>query len=38
MIRKLTDLKFWALTLSIVWVVGVVAFIALNPDAAAVTH
>ncbi len=38
MIRKLTDLKFWALMLSIAWVLMVIAFIAVNPEAAVVAH
>ncbi|MCP2183625.1 hypothetical protein LY12_004940 [Prauserella alba] len=38
MIRKLTDLKFWGVMLGIAWLVMVIAFIAVNPDAAAVTH
>lgn len=27
----LTNLKFWALTLTLAWIVGVVAMIAANP-------
>lgn len=38
MIRKLTDLKFWGVMLGIAWLVMVIALIAVNPDAAAVTH
>lgn len=35
MIRMLTDLKFWGLTLGLAWLVMVIALIAMNPDAAA---
>lgn len=38
MIRKLTDLKFWGVMLGVAWLALVVAFIALNPEAAAVAH
>lgn len=29
--RLLTNLKFWALTLGIVWILGIVTVISLNP-------
>ncbi|PWV71891.1 hypothetical protein SAMN05421630_11461 [Prauserella marina] len=32
MSRMLTNLKFWALTAAVVWIVAVVAVIATNPE------
>ncbi|OAP23824.1 hypothetical protein A4R44_05331 [Amycolatopsis sp. M39] len=31
MSRLLSNLKFWALALCLIWIVGIVAMIALNP-------
>jgi len=36
--RLLTNLKFWALTLAILWITGVAVAIANHPDLARAAH